>query len=118
MPWYRTDRLQRHYGGHEQRPLRNAPMIGTDSPSHPRFAAAFCATTLLLLAGACNRGSRGAPNLAPTIVAAALAGSSATPAAGDELLLFFSEDVTLSGALLTDTDVALSGGATLGAVGA
>ena len=92
-------------------------MIGTSSPSHPRLAKALGATTLLLLAGACNRGSRVAPNLAPTIVAAALASSSATPAPGDELLLFFSEDVALTGALLTDADVSLSGGGTLGAVG-
>jgi hypothetical protein len=42
----------------------------------------------------------------PTIVTAAFSGASATPAAGDTLLLFFSEQVTLSpGALLTNADV-------------
>ena len=48
---------------------------------------------------------------------AAFSGPSATPAQGDTLLLFFSEQVTLSpGALLTNADVVLSGSATLGNV--
>ncbi|HEU4419390.1 MAG TPA: hypothetical protein VFT55_10655 [Planctomycetota bacterium] len=48
---------------------------------------------------------------------AAFSGASATPAQGDTLLLFFSEQVTLSpGALLTNADVVLSGSATLGNV--
>lgn len=74
----------------------------------------------LLALGACGGGGGGAaPNLAPTIVAAAFAGAGATPAAGDTLLLFFSEDVALvAGKLLTDGDVTISAGGSLGDVAA
>jgi hypothetical protein len=66
---------------------------------------------------ACGGSSRTASDALPTIVTAAFSGASATPAPGETLLLFFSEQVTLSpGALLTDADVVLSGGATLGNV--
>jgi len=65
---------------------------------------------------ACSGGGGGDPNRAPTIVTAAFVGATATPAAGDTLLLVFSENVALSGALLTDADLTLSGNATLGDV--
>lgn len=89
-------------------------MIGPNRRSHQRFpcAALFFAG----LAAACGGGGGGAPNRAPTIVTAAFVGASATPAAGDTLLLVFSEDVTLTGTLLTDADLVLSGSATLGTV--
>ncbi|MFY9344495.1 MAG: hypothetical protein WAT39_18525, partial [Planctomycetota bacterium] len=51
------------------------------------------------------------------LVGAAFIGNGATPAAGDILVLTFSEAVTLvANALLDDTDLSLSDGATLGAV--
>ncbi|MEO6595767.1 MAG: hypothetical protein ABIP94_13530 [Planctomycetota bacterium] len=92
-------------------------MIGTSRPSHQRFPTAAIAAALLWFLTACSGGGGGgaAPDLSPTIVAAAFAGAGATPAAGDSLLLFFSEDVTLvAGSLLTDADFVLSGNATLG----
>ncbi|MBL9079744.1 MAG: hypothetical protein JNL08_19740 [Planctomycetes bacterium] len=92
-------------------------MIGSDRPSHQRFPAA--ALTACLLAAACGGGGGGSTNVAPTIVTAAFVGAAATPVAGETLLLFFSEDVTLvGGAVLGDGDVALSTNATLGAVAA
>lgn len=87
-------------------------MIGSDRPSHQRFPFVI----LALLAACGGGGGGGAPNLPPTIVTAAFVGGGATPVAGDTLLLFFSEDITLSGALLDDADVALSATATLGTV--
>ncbi|MBL8728299.1 MAG: hypothetical protein JNM25_07715 [Planctomycetes bacterium] len=72
---------------------------------------------LALLAACSGGGGGGAPNVPPTIVTAAFVGGGGSPVAGDTLLLFFSEDIsTVSGALLTDADVALSGSATLGSV--
>lgn len=90
-------------------------MIGTSRPSHQRFPAV---SLLTLLAAACGGGGGGsAANPAPTIVAATFVGSTSTPASGDTLLLSFSEDVALvGGKLLTDADLTLSGGASLGAV--
>jgi len=90
-------------------------MIGSNLPSHQRIPALL---PFLLLAAACGGGGGGgATNLAPTIVTAAFVGAAATPVAGELLLLFFSEDVALaSGKLLTDADVTLSSGASLGAV--
>lgn len=92
-------------------------MIGSDTPSHQRFPT----RTLLLLAGAglaaCSGGGGGSVNLPPTIVTAAFVGAGATPVAGDTLILFFSEDISLvGGAVLSDADVVLSGSATLGQV--
>lgn len=97
----------------EQTPLRHVSMIGTTGRSHQRFPAVF---TFALVAAACSGGGGSAPNLAPTIVTAAFVGASATPAAGDTLLLVFSEDIALSGAVLNDADITLTGGATLGTV--
>ncbi|MFK7740858.1 MAG: hypothetical protein AB8H80_11100 [Planctomycetota bacterium] len=55
----------------------------------------------------------------PVIVTASFTGATATPAAGDTLLLAFSTNVVLaSGAIFSDADVTLSGGASLGAVSA
>ena len=103
----------------EQSPLRHDSMIGEKRRSQQRFPVSRTGSLALALAGAaaaCSSGGREAPNLPPTIVTAAFVGASGTPAAGDELLLVFSEDVTLSGAALTDADVALSGNSTLGTV--
>ncbi|MFO1054532.1 MAG: hypothetical protein U1F36_20105 [Planctomycetota bacterium] len=70
---------------------------------------------VLLLATACGGGG-GSPNPAPTLMAATLLQSGATPAAGDRLLLLMSEAVQLTGgAMLDDADLALGGG-TLGTV--
>jgi len=77
-------------------------------------------STLLLAAaalGGCHHGGGGSAAAAPTIVSAAFSGATTTPAAGDTLLLFFSADVTLvTGKLLTNSDVSLTTGASLGTV--
>ena len=93
-------------------------MIGTSPRPPQRFPA-----TLLVIAGAtfaaCGGGGGGGPppNAAPTIVTAAFVGSGPAPVAGDTLLLAFSETVALvPAALLTDADVELTAGATLGDV--
>jgi hypothetical protein len=92
-------------------------MIGTSRPSHQRFPAVFLP---ILLAAACGGGGGGggsSTNPGPTIVGAAFVGSTSTPTAGDTLLLSFSEDVTMvASKLLTDADLTLSGGSSLGAV--
>jgi hypothetical protein len=67
--------------------------------------------------GCSGGGGGGTADLTPTIITAAFVGGSSTPAEGDTLLLFFSEDVTLvSGNLLTNADVTLSGSGSLGTV--
>lgn len=69
-----------------------------------------------LLAGC--KGSSGVPSdgLPPVLVSASFGGAGATPVDGDLLLLFFSEDVRdATGTAIDDADLALSGGATLGA---
>ncbi|MBX3464710.1 MAG: hypothetical protein KF830_16190 [Planctomycetes bacterium] len=92
-------------------------MIGSARPSHQQFPAAAAFALLLAVAAGCGSSGGAAPNLPPVIVTAAFVGAGATPAAGETLQLFFSEDVELvAGALLTDTDVLLSGNATLGDV--
>ena len=89
-------------------------MIGTNTPSPQRFLAA----TFLALLAACSSGSGGGPsNATPVLVTASFVGSGSSPVAGDTLVLGFSTTVALvSGALLTDEDFTLSGGATLGNV--
>ena len=94
-------------------------MIGTKPYPPQRFVGAsfLCFVTACL--AACSGSSSGGPanDALPTIVTASFSGSSSTPAAGDTLVLAFSEAVTLvAGALLTDEDLTLSGGATLGDV--
>lgn len=70
-----------------------------------------------MAAGCGGGGGSGTTDLSPTIITAAFVGGTSTPTVGDTLLLFFSEDVTLvSGNLLTNADVTLSGGGTLGTV--
>ncbi|HEX5050154.1 MAG TPA: hypothetical protein VFZ65_00150 [Planctomycetota bacterium] len=90
-------------------------MIGTSRPSHQCFPIA---AALLWALGGCSGGGGGgssAVDLPPTILAAAFVGVGATPAAGDSLMLFFSENVSVvGGTVVTDTDVVLSGNATLG----
>lgn len=90
-------------------------MIGTNLTSPQRIVSAML---LALLGASCGGGGGGSSSDAPpTIVTASFAGAAATPAAGDTLVLAFSETVTVAaGRLLTDADVVLSGGATLGAV--
>ncbi|MCA8951476.1 MAG: hypothetical protein KDE27_18355 [Planctomycetes bacterium] len=95
-------------------------MIGTERPLPERFPAVFVPSAALaalaLFAGCSSGGGGGAPNAAPTIVAAAYVGGG-TPQAGETLLLTFSEDVAVrASTLLTDADVTLSGGGTLGDV--
>jgi hypothetical protein len=85
-----------------------------------RLSAVLSAVLAVGLAlTACGGGGGGGPpaNARPTIVAAAFTGSG-TPVAGDTLALVFSEPVELvPSTLLTDADVTLSGGASLGGVG-
>jgi len=92
-------------------------MIGTTFNPPQRFPAAV----LLLVLAACGGGGGGggAGNARPQLIGAAFVGGSGTPAAGDTLLLAFSEAVSVaSGKTLTDADVVLSGGATLGSISA
>jgi hypothetical protein len=95
-------------------------MIGTKSRPPQRFLLAL---GLSLLAGGCGGGGGGGgggspANAAPTLVTAAYVGSGA-PTAGEALLLAFSEPIAVAvGTLLTDDDVTLSGGGSLGAVAA
>ena len=84
-------------------------MIGIPSLPPQRFPAA--AALACLIAAACSGGGGGGPtNAAPVLVTAAFVGAGATPAFGDTLLLTFSEEVTLGGALLSDADVTLPAG--------
>lgn len=78
----------------------------------------FLVLALLFVPAACGGGGGGGPGSAtPVIVTAAFVGGGATPQAGDSLLLAFSTDVTvIANTLVTDADVSLSGGATLGNV--
>ncbi|MGB3966612.1 MAG: hypothetical protein WBO45_07760, partial [Planctomycetota bacterium] len=75
---------------------------------------------LLFGLGACGGGGGGGAagnNAPPVLIGAAFAGNGAAPAAGDTLVLSFSEAVALvANALLTDADFVLSGTATLGSV--
>lgn len=89
-------------------------MIGTNPISPQRFLAA---SLLLALAG-CGSGGGGGPGVAaPVIVTASFSGAGSTPAAGDTLVLAFSTTITLAtGQLLTDDDLVLSTGDTLGTV--
>ncbi len=99
-------------------------MIGTNPRRPQRFPAALLCVGLVsgigIVFAACGGGGGGgggSGNAAPFLVTAAFVGAGPSPAAGDTLILTFSETVTLaSGALLTDADVTLSGGATLGTV--
>lgn len=90
-------------------------MIGTNPTSPQRFPVAIAFLALLAACGG-GGGGGGANNARPTIVTAAFVGSG-SPTAGDTLLLTFSETVALvGGTLLTDADLVLSGGASLGTV--
>lgn len=86
-------------------------------PTRPQWFSTALTAALACLSACGGGGGGGATNLAPTIVSAAFTGAGPTPAAGDELLLFFSEAVSaVSGRLLTDADVTLSGGGSLGTI--
>lgn len=92
-------------------------MIGTMPPAQQRIPVA--AVLVLLGVTACSGGGGGGPppDAAPVLVTAAFVGPGPTPVIGDNLILSFSEQVVLvNGALLSDADFVLSGGATLGAV--
>jgi hypothetical protein len=93
-------------------------MIGTRRPSPERFPLVLAAAALALLSAAgCGGGGGGGGGggLAPTITSAAFVGGGA-PAVGNVLLLTFSEAIVLSGSALTNDDVVLSAGASLGSV--
>lgn len=90
-------------------------MIGTNPTPQQRFPVAAALFALFAACGG-GGGGGGAADAAPTIVTAAFLGSG-SPTAGETLLLTFSEPVTLvGGTLLTDADLVLSGGASLGTV--
>lgn len=90
-------------------------MFGSHPPSPQRIRLLLL--PIALLAGCGGGGGGSGANVAPTLVGATFVGAGSTPAAGDTLQLFMSEDVTLVGSnLLTDVDFTLSGGATLGTV--
>ncbi|MCK5942050.1 MAG: hypothetical protein KAI24_08790, partial [Planctomycetes bacterium] len=89
-------------------------MIGTNHLSPQRFLAA---SLLVALAGCSGSGGGGPTSAAPVIITASFVGAGSTPADGDTLVLAFSTTITLAAsALLTDDDVTLSDGATLGTV--
>jgi hypothetical protein len=90
-------------------------MIGTNHLSPQRFLAA---ALLVTLAGCGGGGGGGGPSsAAPVIVTASFSGVGANPAAGDTLVLAFSTTITLAaGQLLTDDDLVLSTGDSLGTV--
>ncbi len=73
----------------------------------------------LFTLAACGGGRRSNNDtVPPTLLGATVVSAGAVPAAGDSLRFFFSEDIVLvSGKLLTDADVALPTGATLGTIG-
>lgn len=101
---------------HPHRPPRHVAMIGTKTSAPQRFSAATALAALV--ATACGGGGGGGPpaNAAPVLVTAAFVGAGPAPTIGDTLLLTFSEEVLVGSALLSDTDVTLSAGATLGNV--
>ena len=90
-------------------------MIGTKPPSHQAKLAGM----LLVLLAACGGGGGGGGSsaAAPAIVTASFSGAGAVPAPGDELVLAFSRTIVLeTGRLLTDEDVTLAAGDSLGDV--
>jgi hypothetical protein len=76
--------------------------------------------TLLGVAGlsACSGGGGGGGGntIPPVLIAASFVGAGSSPAAGDTLLLAFSEPIALAGRPFDDADVTLSGAASLGAI--
>lgn len=89
----------------------------------PRPQRIPTAALLVLALAACSGGGGGGgggpTDAAPTLVGAACVTNTGTPAAGDQLILTFSEPVELvAGTLLDDADFALSGNDSLGAVAA
>ena len=78
------------------------------------------AILLSIVLTACGGGGGGGGSsdaFAPMLKTASVLVAGATPAAGDTLLLTFTEDVRIvSGTLLTDADLAISAGGTLGAI--
>ncbi|MCB9884712.1 MAG: hypothetical protein H6838_04425 [Planctomycetes bacterium] len=89
-------------------------MFGTNPSPPQRFPLLLAPIALL---GACGGGGGSAANVAPALVGATFVGATSTPAPGDTLQLFLSEDVALVGSnLLTDADFTLSAGASLGTV--
>ena len=84
----------------------------------PSQWAALAAALCLTVAGCKSGGSKPAPtSSAPTLVGAACVTNTASPAAGDQLILTFSKPVALvPGRLLDDADLLLAAGDTLGAV--
>jgi hypothetical protein len=95
-------------------------MIGTRPHSQQRFPVTTLGAALVVLAacgGGGGGGGGGPGNAAPVLVTAAFVGATATPAANDTLVLTFSETVSVvAGALLTDNDVTISGGGSLGTI--
>ncbi|MEC8653782.1 MAG: hypothetical protein VXY92_14605 [Planctomycetota bacterium] len=91
-------------------------MNATTSTVEPRL---LFAALLLAVAGCSGGGGGGLPDTqaTPVIIAAAFNGAGPAPAAGDTLLLGFSMPVTLrTGKLLTDEDLTLTSGDSLGLV--
>lgn len=64
----------------------------------------------LALAVGCGGGGGGGDGVPPTIVAAAFVGAGPVPVPGDTLILFFSEDVVVTGSILDDVDLLLAAG--------
>ncbi|MGC6486502.1 MAG: hypothetical protein ACON4Z_02570 [Planctomycetota bacterium] len=92
-------------------------MIGTKHRSHQQNLTALLLLALASCGGGGGGGGGGDDTSSPVLVAAAFAGGSATPSAGDALVLAFSQPVALrTGALLTDEDVTLDAADTLGDV--
>ena len=92
-------------------------MIGTKRPSHQAKLAGMLLALLAACGGGGGGGGGGSSAAAPAIVTASFSGAGAVPAPGDELVLAFSRTIVLeTGRLLTDADVTLAAGDSLGDV--
>ena len=83
--------------------------------TRPRYPAGLILGLALLSSCSSSGGGGSALNLDPVLVSVVVLGATSTPTAGDRLQFVLSEDVMLTGQVLDDNDVTLSGG-TLGAV--
>jgi hypothetical protein len=99
------------------------PPIAPRDPAASASSVSLLATMLLLVvANGCSGGGGGGGNnnavavpSPPVLVLAAFSGPGASPIAGNQLILGFNEDLLLA-SRITDLDVELSGGGSLGSV--